>query len=283
MLLATGKIVTRDQFKILPMPQSVMVTLNAMAVKEGKKITQTQLHVLDDNSLDKSKMPLSTRDRWITNPHSPTYYQLTAFRDSSFRWRRGWGVPVTAEATPPSGEIGIAAVEIGLAELETIGVHERDLLTPPTPPPEPDDIPADTPAPDIEPVPQQPAQTVQSPVREQRRVPVPTERMVTRSTRTNEDAFVTNTGGTVPRSVNTSLTTHEVAEVMKRHKEEMGKSDTANISVKEAFRTKGHEAKKVIVSELRQMIDKRVWAPVMGGKLTAMLRASTIRSSMFLK
>ena len=107
--------------------------------------------------------------------------------------------------------------------------------------------------------------------------------MVTRSTRTNEDAFVTNTGGTVPRSANTAPTTHDVDEVMKRHREEMGKSNTANISVKEAFRTRGHEAKKVIVSELRQMIDKRVWAPVIGGKLTAMQRASTIRSSMFLK
>ena len=94
---------------------------------------------------------------------------------------------------------------------------------------------------------------------------------------------MTNTGGTVPRSANTSTTTHEVDEVMKRHREEMGKSNTANISVKEAFRTRGHEAKKVIVSELRQMIDKRLWAPVMGGRLTAMQRASTIRSSMFLK
>ena len=93
--LATGKIVTRDQFKILPIPQSVIATLNAMAVKEGKKITQTQLHVFDEllftNSLDKSKMPsfitnppplrmpLSNGYRWITNPHSPTYHQLTAF------------------------------------------------------------------------------------------------------------------------------------------------------------------------------------------------------------
>ena len=65
--LATAKIVTRDQFKILPMPQSVIATLNAMAVREGKKINNTQLHVLDEvlfaNSLDKSKMP-----HFITNP-----------------------------------------------------------------------------------------------------------------------------------------------------------------------------------------------------------------------
>ena len=70
---------------------------------------------------------------------------------------------------------------------------------------------------------------------------------------------------------------------MKRHRDEMSNSNTANISVKEAFRTRGDEAKKVIESELKQMLDKREWVPVMGGKLTAMQRATTIRSSMFLK
>ena len=107
--------------------------------------------------------------------------------------------------------------------------------------------------------------------------------MVTRSVRTSEDAFVTNVGGTTPRSANSGPGTHDLEEVIKRHREEMSKSSTANISVKEAFRTRGNEAKKVIVSELKQMIDKRVWVPVLGGKLSAMQRAATIRSSMFLK
>ena len=99
----------------------------------------------------------------------------------------------------------------------------------------------------------------------------------------NEDAFIKNVGGTTARSASAAPATPDVEEVMRRHREEIGKSNTANISVKEAFRTRGNEAKKVIVSELRQMIDKRVWVPVMGGKLSAMERASTIRSSMFLK
>ena len=59
--LATGKIITRDQFKILPMPQSVIQTLNLMAMKEGKKIIRTRVHVFDEllygNSVDKSNMP----------------------------------------------------------------------------------------------------------------------------------------------------------------------------------------------------------------------------------
>ena len=100
--------------------------------------------------------------------------------------------------------------------------------------------------------------------------------MVTRSVRTSEDAFLTNVGGTTPRLAGTGPGTHDVEKVMKRHREEMSKSSTANISVKEAFRTKGDEAKKVAVSELKQMIDKRVWVPVMGGKLSAMQRAATI-------
>lgn len=76
---------------------------------------------------------------------------------------------------------------------------------------------------------------------------------------------------------------HCVDEMLKRHRAEMSKSDTANISVKEAFRTWGEEARKVIVSELKQVLDKRVWVPVMAGKLMAMQRSATIRSSMFLK
>ena len=65
--LATNKIVTMEHFKILPMPQSVIAKLNSMAVREGKKITQTKVHVFDEllfaNSLDKSNLPT-----FITNP-----------------------------------------------------------------------------------------------------------------------------------------------------------------------------------------------------------------------
>ena len=65
--LASGKIVTRDHFKILPMPQSVIQTMNAMAQREGKKIIETRVHVFDEllfgNSVDQSNMP-----QFITNP-----------------------------------------------------------------------------------------------------------------------------------------------------------------------------------------------------------------------
>ena len=53
--------------------------------------------------------------------------------------------------------------------------------------------------------------------------------------------------------------------------------------LRNAIRLQGDEAKSVIVSELKQTLDKRVWASAIAGKLSAMQRATTIRSSMFLK
>ena len=65
--IATGKIVARDQFKILPTPQSVIQAMNALAIREGENVNKTQVHVFDEllyaNSVDKSNMPT-----FITNP-----------------------------------------------------------------------------------------------------------------------------------------------------------------------------------------------------------------------
>ena len=40
MSLASGRLITRDQYKILPMPLSVITRLNEMAMAEGKKISR---------------------------------------------------------------------------------------------------------------------------------------------------------------------------------------------------------------------------------------------------
>ena len=71
--------------------------------------------------------------------------------------------------------------------------------------------------------------------------------------------------------------------MLKRHRVELANSDTANISVKEALRTRGDEASRVIIHELKQMLDKKVWVPVSGAVLTASQRSAIIRSSIFLK
>ena len=56
-----------------------------------------------------------------------------------------------------------------------------------------------------------------------------------------------------------------------------------NISVNEALRTRGKDAEYVILKELEQMIEKKVWTPVNVQKLPREEKARIIRSSMFLK
>jgi hypothetical protein len=56
-----------------------------------------------------------------------------------------------------------------------------------------------------------------------------------------------------------------------------------NITVRYAILTRGEEAERVIMKELVQMINKKVWTPIDGRKLTAEERRSIILSSMFLK
>ena len=56
-----------------------------------------------------------------------------------------------------------------------------------------------------------------------------------------------------------------------------------NITVKQALKTRGEEAEKVIMKELSQMVDERVWRPVHVHRLSAQDRGRIIRSQMFLK
>ena len=56
-----------------------------------------------------------------------------------------------------------------------------------------------------------------------------------------------------------------------------------NISVNEALRTRGKDAETVIQKELGQMIEKKVWTPVDIRGLSHVEKARIIRSSMFLK
>ena len=56
-----------------------------------------------------------------------------------------------------------------------------------------------------------------------------------------------------------------------------------NISVKEALRSRGAVAEHVIMKELSQMVDKKVWTPVHMSVLSSTEKHRIIRSQMFLK
>ena len=56
-----------------------------------------------------------------------------------------------------------------------------------------------------------------------------------------------------------------------------------NITVREALKSRGAEAERVILKELAQMKDKKVWTPVHMSVLTSTEKRGIIRSQMFLK
>ena len=267
------------------MPQSVIQTLNGMAAREGKKITHTKLHVFDEllyaHSLDKSKMP-----HFITNP--PTQDAIVA--------RTTGGIPANNQPDPtltdlpaadsvsevPHSDVGggvaAGAVHGALGEIQNVELESTG-GTPPSPPPTTDVLTH---------APQEDLLTLGDDEQPEASTAVEREQIaaaarVMESFRTGDGAFVTEIRSVPVKPASAAASTHSVDEVMKRHRIEMSKGDTANISVKEAFRTRGEDAKRVILSELQQMLDKRVWVPVMGSKLTAMERSAIIRSSMFLK
>ena len=63
----------------------------------------------------------------------------------------------------------------------------------------------------------------------------------------------------------------------------LAKEYAMNITVKEALRIRGAEAERVILKELAQMRDKKVWTPIHLSVLTSTEKHGIIRSQMFLK
>ena len=289
--LTTGHIVTRDQFKILPMPQSIIQALNAMALKEGKKINKTQAHVFDEmlyaNSVDKSNMP-----EFITNP--PT---------QGDRVERTARVNEAVEAQPqpviadlPTADTVIEAHHTAVGgEVQAIPeLNYPDLVCPPAAPyvapyiqsPQNAAPHEGVPAHDVPPIVVSTEEVAQPAPTTPQHTGAATEPSEARSVieffRTGEGAFVTD-HSVRTRTEAPAAFVHSIGEVLERHRHAMGKNDTSNISVREALRTRGDEAARVIKAGLQQMIDKRVWVPVLGSRITSAQRSAIIRSSMFLK
>jgi hypothetical protein len=89
-------------------------------------------------------------------------------------------------------------------------------------------------------------------------------------------------------SVSTTITpklsgTDSVIAMLEGRKTSTEVLSSADVSVRDALRTQGDEAKRVMLKELKQMVDRKVFRPVHRTTLTEPERKSTIRSSMFLK
>ena len=295
--LATGRIVTRDQFKILPMPLSVIARMNELAARDGRTILKKDTGVSLDLMRNTSSLsPHPLPDYIIATPHTgmdPSIalrYDIheplcdTDLADETGLLPQppyapesdmGRGVPVMPPAADPHFQFPVppadpvdtdGADEIremhesggveesgGAHEYESGSdhLHERD---------------------------SEPASDITPPAHQ----------------RPNLLEFFRTGGSELVNLVTRARDLGVVREKEKTAILRMGRAERVresgaatgrvlNITVRDAIRTRGEEAERVIMKELQQMVTKKVWTPVDGRTLTAEQRRGVIRSSMFLK
>ena len=250
--LATMKIVSRDNFKIQPMPESVIRILNGVVSKEGRSLNKqsdvfTEMQYM--HSVDSSNMPTFFQPtlnqavrQEVSLPSIPSLIPSAAPSglsddNPSEDYRQAGTIP-TAEGTE------ILQFDLGSGDHAT-GQNTQPLITEPPNPPSifHGGIIPSVSEPDL------------------------------------EAALVTKF-----KAVKlTTSAIQSIIDMLEKNRDGGLISNTSNVSVRQALITNGVEAKRFIEKELRQMLEKRVWVPVQPSKLSSAEISSIIRSSMFLK
>lgn len=289
--ILTQRIITRDQFKILPMPESVIQFLNNQALSEGRKLNTAHMHVFDE----------LLNSRKLSNSNMPSFFTPLPMQDSndSIELTQNADInPQYVRVVPgsnpvplipriePGGEadIGLVAQNDSFHTLpnEDEGSdQEQDI--------EYNDPPAEQTADGGVPEPadsgllesESEADDIAAPISPSLPIP-PTPPASPSIPQTSGDLLkYFRTALTVTTTKPTGL--ELVIAMLEARKDSTEVLSSANISVKNALRTKGVEAERVIQKELKQMLDRRVFKPVHRANLTQSQQRSIIRSSMFIK
>ena len=260
MSISTGKLITRDQFKILPMPSYIITRLNEMAMAEGRKLLRRSKMVYNvEGGLRRTEGPTYLRptqdpagdmDPVVTaNPYTQLdmdegereEYQFDpAMVNDIMGYPEDYDAPIVQ-----GGQFNMQDLDVGELEefptVETGEYHHADASVPCTPP-----------------------ENIQT------------------SVNTNVPTTYSSETGV---NLGDAYGDHDVALYAYRtsYIESVSEECVMNITVKEALKSRGEEAKRVIKKELKQMLDKRVWTPVHVSQLNAIEKKSIIRSQMFLK
>ena len=263
MSLDSGRLIMRDQFTILPMPSSVIEKLNQMAISEGRKIV--------------------TRSNMVYGPQSglrkaddPTYIQPTdVFPVDTADTANGAAIQETFHVPQ--------YVSPNRQNLAVGGAFEQD-----APPAEvAQENYFDMPDLDVGPLVEFEAY-VEPNINPDASVPVSAPRSARTPTYTRYNTVAQpspplrrdlmnyyNANDAALTSVLTAYEPNELSIVSSEY--------AMKITVKEALRSRGADAERVILKELSQMIDKKVWTPVRLSVLTSTEKRGIIRSQMFLK
>jgi hypothetical protein len=279
--IATQRIITRDQFKICPMPASVIRCLNGQALAEGRKLNTSYMHVFDE----------LLNSRKLSAPNDPTHFKPPPLKDFVPAIdpigipNNPFYQPAVQEPVPPVQEIiqldrpggdannsgegpavqndpYVPAYDIEGSDQEQDMVYAQNAdqgALPDSGLPLPDsDLPLSPPSPP----------PLQHPLMQNKGDMLQYFRTALTVTTTK------------PAKLSGLETVIAMLEARKKATEVLS---SANISVRDALRTRGDEARRVILKELKQMQVRKVFRPVHRDSLDAVQRRSTIRSSMFLK
>ena len=243
--ISTRSFVNRNQFVILPMPDEVITLLNAIAKKDG--------FTRDEETREEASLG-EDEDAVVENiPRNQATMQQIPHPDM-----------LPADHTDPLG----AGVESEEDEAEVAVPHETDLR-----------------------------------INEEKQgvpIPIPQANWVRRSTRNIEGSKGSSTvmvstacqerhpnllslnENSPPPEPSASIA-NGIGTQLRRRAQWHDKQYMFKMSVKSAMRDRPEEARAVIMAEIKQMVDKKVWHGVHLEALSRKERKAIIRSSMFLK
>jgi Reverse transcriptase (RNA-dependent DNA polymerase) len=266
--LRTNKIVTRDEFKILPIPPYIITAMNELALRDGRKLTtKTTVHfgphtsdgpVLIANPPQRPVDALTDDD--LPPLHAVPLSAATAATDNQF------AIGVYDDAATVEVPLNKNADALGVRRKEYVkqdGIAENDFA---------DGNVATT------------ARTAANQVPDMSLPPPEGAQNTTQTANATKvmDYFRRGVVG-----LDSAMVTGTTAQAWSTDSGTMTRTSeeeyALKITVKEALRTRGAEAEKLIMQVLEQMMERRVWTAVKLRDLSIREKMDIIRSSMFLK
>ena len=287
--LATGKLVNRDQFTILPMPESVIKKMNSLALADGRvkgkgdleKINSTHGHISDitEDLPETMETQINEGVDPSTNLHDTNYNPELIYEEPVEQVDVAQLDEQHEEEIVYADDVISAVMPAERVRVEPRAVNMDDMMssfrelavgTPYT-------APLDTA--DEHGVPEDYGENgaIDISAQEEQSIPATTpptyssygHRVIPRADLM--DMFRSDKHGTALLTRNYDSAGGDWGEFV------------LNISVNEALRTRGKDAETVIQKELSQMIAKKVWTPIDIRSLSYEEKRRIIRSSMFLK
>ena len=267
--IATGRIVTRDNFRVMPMPLSVITALNNMALKEGKSIIkQSKRHPMLTDSTPQSTKHIVSNKPSDTDPA----IELRDVMEPNNGLKSNIPISLAMDDTLPTAipewdddyEVHGAVVPDSAINTDT----DSAIFSPP-------------PIDDAYGILKEDTTVTEDELME--REPTYLDDELDMGDLDTEEEESAEKPDEKKKRRDLLNYFHTGNENILNKEQDADEYRALQISVKEALRTRGVVGERVILKELQQMLTKGVWSPVDRRTLSADEKCRVIRSSMFIK